>query len=375
MKKILHISMAALLIALTFSCKQKPNSQDKMDWWHEARFGMFIHWGIYSVPAGMYNGKDIPGIGEWIMNTGKIPVADYAKYAADFNPQKFDAEQWVILAKEAGMKYIVITSKHHDGFAMYASKASSYNIADATPFKRDPLKELAEACKKHGMRLGFYYSQAQDWHHAGGAVIGGQWDSAQKGDMDKYIDSIAVPQVKEILSNYGHISVLWWDTPQDMTPERASKFLPLLELQPGIIVNNRLGGDVPGDFDTPEQYIPATGIPGKNWEACMTMNDTWGFKKNDNNWKTTKTIIHNIVDIASKGGNYLLNVGPTSEGLIPDSSVVRLKQVGEWMKVNSEAIYGTQASPFKNLNWGRCTQKAEKNNTKLYFHVFEFPKD
>jgi alpha-L-fucosidase len=376
MKKIMISILSAIIILSFISCKNMQiTSQDRMAWWHEARFGMFIHWGIYSIPAGIYRGNDIPGIGEWIMNSAKIPVSEYAEYAVRFNPVNFNAEQWVLLARDAGMKYIVITSKHHDGFAMFGSKASPYNIVAATPFKRDPLKELADACKKYGLRLGFYYSQAQDWHHAGGTAIGGHWDSAQDGNMDEYIDSIAIPQVKEILSNYGTISILWWDTPEGMTAERATRFLPLLQLQPRIIVNNRLGGGVEGDFDTPEQHIPSTGIPGKNWEACMTMNDTWGYKINDLNWKSTETLVRNLVDIASKGGNYLLNVGPDSLGEIPEPSVVRLQEIGAWLKINGEAIYGTLASPFTNLSWGRCTQKKEGNTTRLYLVVFDFPQD
>jgi alpha-L-fucosidase len=375
-KSILVLLVLTSFVLLFNSFKNAPAvNQDRLAWWREARFGLFIHWGIYSVPAGVYKGNEIPGIGEWIMNNAKIPVTEYADYATQFNPVHFNAEQWVLLAKEVGMKYIVITSKHHDGFAMFGSKASRYNIVDATPFKRDPLKELAATCKKYGIRLGFYYSQAQDWHHAGGTAIGGHWDPAQDGNMDEYIDKIALPQVKEILSNYGPISILWWDTPEGMTPERAAKFLPLLKLQPGIIVNNRLGGGIEGDFQTPEQYIPPTGIPGKNWEACMTMNDTWGFKSNDHNWKSAESLVQNLIDIASKGGNYLLNVGPNSLGEIPEPSVVRLKQIGAWLKINGEAIYGTQASPFNKIPWGRCTQKKEGELTKLYLHVFDFTQD
>ena len=347
----------------------------RMEWWREARFGMFIHWGVYSVPAGIYRGKEIPGIGEWIMNNAKIPMAGYQKYAKRFNPVKYDPDAWVKLAKEAGMKYIVITSKHHDGFALFDTQASDWNAKDATPYGKDLLKPLSEACQKHGIRLGFYYSQAQDWNHPGGAAVNGHWDKAQDGDMTEYIRTIAVPQVKEILSNYGPISVLWWDTPEGMTKERADLLLPLLKLQPGIIQNNRLGGGYDGDTETPEQFIPATGFPGRDWETCMTMNDTWGYKSTDHNWKSAETLIRNLVDIASKGGNYLLNVGPTSEGLIPEPSVERLKAVGQWMRVNGEAVYATQASPFKVLEWGRCTQKPIPDGTRLFLHVFDWPKD
>jgi alpha-L-fucosidase len=366
----------------------------RMKWWREARFGMFIHWGVYSVPAGIYSGKPIPGIGEWIMHRGKIPVAEYREYAKQFNPVQFNADDWVRLAKAAGMRYIVITSKHHDGFAMFDSLASDWSIAKATPFGRDPLKELAAACRKHGLKLGFYYSQAQDWNHPGGAAMGGHWDKAQDGNMDDYLRDVAAPQVREILSRYGPVAVLWWDTPVDMTRERAATLLPLLRLQPGIIQNNRLGGGFKGDTETPEQFIPATGYPGRDWETCMTMNDTWGYKSTDHNWKSAGTLIRNLVDIASKGGNYLLNVGPTSEGLIPEPSIERLREIGRWMRVNGEAIYGTAASPFQRLPWGRCTQKALpaasafrspkheleagdriRPATILYLHIFNWPED
>ena len=355
---------------------ETPAQRDaRMKWWREARFGMFIHWGVYSVPAGIYDGKPIGGIGEWIMHQGRIPTARYQQYAKQFNPVKYDADAWVRTAKEAGMKYIVITSKHHDGFAMFDSAASNWNIVKASPFGRDPLKELAAACQKHGIRLGFYYSQAQDWNNPGGAAAGGHWDPAQDGDMTEYLKRVAVPQVREILTKYGKVSCLWWDTPVDMTKERADLLLPLLKLQPGIIYNNRLGGGYRGDTETPEQYIPATGFPGRDWETCMTMNDTWGFKSTDHNWKPSEMLIRNLVDIASKGGNYLLNVGPTSLGEIPAPSVERLKAVGEWMKKNGKAIYATSASPFKRLPWGRCTKTVSGSTTTLYLHVFDWPAD
>lgn len=287
-------------------------NETKMEWWKEARFGMFIHWGLYSVPAGIYNENKVNGIGEWIMNKGKIPVNVYKDYASQFNPVKYNAEEWVKIAKAAGMKYMILTSKHHDGFAMFKSE-HPFNIVDATPFKRDAVQELANACKKYNMKFGLYYSQAQDWTAPGGAANGGHWDSVQNGSMSQYLTTKAIPQIKEILAKYNP-TVLWFDTPTGMTQEYANQILDVLKQYPDLIYNNRLGGGVKGDLETPEQYIPATGFPGKNWEACMTMNDTWGFKSYDNHWKSSKVIIQNLIDIASKGGNYLLNVGPTSEG-------------------------------------------------------------
>ncbi len=350
----------------------------RMAWWREARFGMFIHWGVYSVPAGVYKDKPVPGIGEWIMNSASIPVAEYAEYTKQFDPEKFDADKWVSIAKAAGMKYIVITSKHHDGFAMFKSAASDFNIVDATPFHRDPLKELAAACRRQGIKLGFYYSQNQDWSHAGGRAFptGGRksahWDpAAQDGDFNEYLHKIAVPQVREILTNYGDVAVLWWDTSGGITKAQASELHDVLALQPKIITNNRLGGGFSGDTETPEQTIPATGYAnGRDWETCMTINDTWGYKSTDTNFKSYTLLLRNLIDIASKGGNYLLNVGPTSEGEIPQPEVDRLKDIGSWLDANGEAIYGTTASPFPDRpTWGRATQK----DGKLFLHVFHWP--
>ena len=361
-----------------YASETSAQRDGRMGWWREAKFGMFIHWGVYAVPAGTYKDKPVGDIGEWIMWNAKIPVHDYRGFAERFNPTKYDPGAWAALAKEAGMRYMIITAKHHDGFALFPSSASKWNVVEATPWKKDLLAPLATAARAQGLKFGLYYSQAQDWNNPGGAKAemqdGDGWDEAQKGGFDAYIDAVAVPQVTEILKNY-QPDVLWWDTPHLMTPPRAAKFAKLLALRPGIIHNNRLGGGYPGDTETPEQEIPATGFPGRDWETCMTMNDTWGFKQDDHHWKPLATLIQNLVDIASKGGNYLLNVGPTAEGEIPAESIQLLKGVGAWMKVNGESIYATRGTPFKSLPWGRCTIKDAGADTLLYLHVLNWPAD
>jgi alpha-L-fucosidase len=399
MKKAI-ITLAVILLLFQGIAAQTALSKDqRMQWWREARFGMFIHWGVYSVPAGTWDGRQIGGIGEWIMNRAKIPVADYQRMAKQFNPVKYDPDAWVRMAKDAGMKYIVITSKHHDGFALFETKASKWNVVDATVYGKDLLKPLAEACKKYGIKLGFYYSQAQDWNNPGGAASRkitkegwanpdsviidaytkehkGHWDPAQeKKTFDEYIDGVAVPQVKELLTNYGELAVLWWDTPTNMTDDAATKLQSLLSLQPQIITNDRLKRpNFPGDHKTPEQKIPnLADLDGTDWETCMTMNGTWGYKSYDHNYKSPETLIRNLIDIASKGGNFLLNVGPTDLGEFPQESVDLLSRMGQWMKVNGEAIYGTKASPWGLFDWGRCTKKETQNGTILYFSVFNWP--
>lgn len=385
---------------------QTSTVSDRMEWWREARFGMFIHWGVYAVPAGVYKGQKINRIGEWIMNRGKIPVSEYQAFAREFNPVKYDPDAWVKMAKDAGMKYIVITAKHHDGFALFDSKATKWDIVDATPYGKDLLKPLADACRKYGIKLGFYYSQAQDWNNPGGAAArkvasegwanpdsatidaytdahSGHWDPAQTAKtMSQYVDDVAVPQVKELLTNYGDVAILWWDTPTGMTDEYAEKLNALLKLQPNIITNDRLKRpNYPGDYKTPEQRIPnLSELDGKDWETCMTMNETWGYKSYANNWKSVETLVRNLIDIASKGGNYLLNVGPRADGTFPQESIDILKGMGAWMKVNGEAIYDTKASPFGLFPWGRCTKKdpdsyRDGTNTTLYLSVFDWPKD
>lgn len=344
----------------------------KMSWWREARFGMFIHWGLYAIPAGEWNGQEIPGIGEWIMKRARIPVKEYEKLAERFNPVKFDAEEWVQLAKDAGMKYIVITAKHHDGFAMYNSPCSNYDIVDATPFKRDPMKELASACEKAGIRFCFYYSHVQDWHHPDG--VGNDWDyDESKKDFTRYLEEKAKPQIKELLTQYGPIGLIWFDTPMNITKNHAQELVDLVnQIQPECIINGRVGHNL-GDYRTmPDNRIPSMPCPF-DWETPATLNDTWGYKKNDHNWKSPKTVLRLLVDINSKGGNYLLNVGPNAEGVIPDPSVEILRTVGRWMRKNGESIYGTSPVPPIPyvLPWGGVTGKPGK----VYFHIFDWPKE
>ncbi len=361
-----------------YANETKEQRDARMAWWREARFGMFIHWGVYAVPAGTYNDEKIDGIGEWIMLRGEIPVAEYKAYAKEFNPVHYDPGYWAKLAKKAGMRYMVITSKHHDGFALFPSDATDWDIADATPYGKDLIGPLAEAARAEGLKFGLYYSQAQDWTHPGGSKArhkeGEGWDDAHLGDFDQYLKEIAYPQVKEILTRY-QPDILWWDTPIWMNKERADKLLPLITIVPGIITNNRLGGKYKGDTDTPEQHIPAKGFDDRDWEVCMTMNDTWGYKSYDDNWKTTEDLIQKLCDIASKGGNFLLNIGPKPDGTIPQPSIDRLEEIGAWMDINSDSIYGTTASPFHRLTWGRCTKKIHPDGVTLYLHVFDWPQD
>ena len=322
-----------------------PQKEARLEWFREAKYGLFIHWGLYAIPAGEWKGARVPGIGEWIMNRAKIPVREYEALASQFNPVKFDADAWVQLAQDAGMKYIVITSKHHDGFALFGSKVSRYNVVDATPFKRDILKELAAACAKRKMRLGFYYSQAQDWHEPNGA--GNNWDFPpnDKKDFDQYLRDKAEPQVRELLTGYGPVALIWFDTPQLMTAERSQRFTDLVRsLQPNTLIDGRLGAA--GDYVSTGDNI----IPGEKrteaWETPATINHTWGYRKDDVDWKRPGEIIFKLVDIVSKGGNYLLNVGPMADGVIPPASQDVLRAAGRWLKVNGEAVYGARPTPF-----------------------------
>jgi alpha-L-fucosidase len=383
------LSAVAAEPAQTPAPETKQQRDARMAWWREARFGMFIHWGLYAVPAGQWKGKFVPpGGGEWIMTTANIPVKEYELLAKQFNPVKYDPAAWVRVAKAAGVKYIVITSKHHDGFSIFDTKATDYNIVKATPYGKDVLQPLADECRKQGIRYCNYYS-IMDWHHPAQVRPNPQSynpTNIRHGRKGEYV-AFMKQQLKELLEGPDP-DVLWFDG-QWLNWWKESDAVEVADmlrtLKPSIIINNRLGTgrasaemggfgrhDEPlvGDFDTPEQSIPATGLPGVDWETCMTMNGSWGYRTDDNNWKSTEELVRQLIDAVSKGGNYLLNVGPTAEGEIPPASVERLEGMGKWMDVNGEAIYGTTASPFKKLDWGRCTQKPGK----LFLHVFDWPR-
>lgn len=388
-KNILLLAVLLLFSAVpAFPQTETPEQHNaRMAWWRDARFGMFIHWGLYSIPAGEWSGKT--SYGEWIRTSAQIPLEVYDTLPPHFNPVKFNADEWVRMAKDAGMKYIVITSKHHDGFCMFDSKMTDFDIMN-TPYGKDVMTDLAAACRKYGLKFCFYHS-IMDWHHPD-YLPRRPWEtsrSSEGADFSRYLTYLKA-QLKELLTRYGDISVLWFDGEWESTwNEQYGKELYdyCRSIQPGIIINNRVGagrmdmegstkaGMFGGDFGTPEQQVPAKGLPDTDWETCMTMNDHWGYNSHDKNFKSAKDIIRMLCDIVSKGGNYLLNVGPTAEGVFPQESIDRLAVIGKWMAVNGESIYGTQASPFSDLGWGRCTRKTTGESTTLYFQIFDWPAD
>jgi alpha-L-fucosidase len=364
-QKRLALCLTAALLAGTAS------AEDRNAWFREAKLGLFIHWGLYSIPAGEWKGVDYAFVGEWIMKWARIPRREYETLARGFDPVKFDADAVAGLAREAGMKYVVITAKHHDGFAMFDSKATTYDIVDATPYKKDPLAALARSCAREGLRFGFYYSQAQDWHEANAA--GNDWDFTvpyAERDPDEYLKSKALPQVSELLENYGPLGLIWFDTPTLLTREHVLGLARMVaDKQPACLVNSRLGHGL-GDYrQMGDNMVPSDVYEG-DWEVPATLNDTWGFKTRDRHWKSAGNLVYRLVDVVSKGGNYLLNVGPAADGSIPVESVARLRDVGAWLAKHGESIYGAAHSPFsvQGQPW-RATVKPGR----LYIHFFHWP--
>lgn len=394
--KIPAFILITFMSIFLFSCKsneqqmkdaktsEKPSDQaNRMEWFKDAKFGMFIHWGPYSRLAGEWNGhKEPPGnsISEWIMKDFKIPVNEYRQLAHEMNPVKFDAHEWVRLAKATGMKYIIITAKHHDGFAMYHSKVSKYNIVDWASFKRDPLKELSDACAEAGIKFCVYYSHREDWDNPGG--YGNNWDYDndwgdelfQKEKFTKYLEEKAKPQVRELLTDYGPLGLVWFDRGM-FTEEQGKEFVKIVhDLQPNCLINSRVGNynqDLLGDYQSmSDNGMPPGGL-GEYWESPQTLNKTWGYSKFDTLWKSPETVIQRLVEIVSRGGNYVLNIGPTGEGEIPKATIGIFSKVGPWVQRNAESIYGASANPFHELPWGYTTVK----ENKVYLFVRDWPKD
>ena len=399
MNRLLRLALWAGLLAFTAQAAETPQQRDqRMAWWREARLGMFIHWGLYSAAEGVWDGKPYNGGVEWIQNQAGVPAEEYAlRMRPRFKPRPGFARDWARLAKAMGAQYVVITSKHHEGFALFDSRATDFDGKDFTG--RDLLKEIVTALRKEGLRVGVYFSVI-DWHHPDFPVTNtglphplqhernrglGNPDAGRL--MSRYVDFMH-RQVEELVSNYGRLDVLWWDWSSKETQGDAWRAPELMAMvrkhHPRIIQNNRLywspnvEGDnlgifdtTKGDFTTPEQHIPATGMPGVDWEACMTLNGTWGYSQHDLRWKSAEALVRNTVDIASKGGNYLINLGPRADGSIPEAIAVRFQELGAWMGKYGESIYATTANPVGAVPWGRVTAKAGR----LYLHVFDWPKD
>jgi len=351
-------------------------ADDRMAWWREARFGMFLHWGLYSILAGEWMGRTDHA--EWIRNTAHIPLAEYDKLVGRFNPTQFDADAWVGMAKDAGMKYVTITSKHHDGFCLFDNRLTSFCIR-STPYRRDIMKAMADACRRAGLRICWYHS-IMDWHHPD-YLPRRDWEAATRPvDGARYSRFVEYLHgcVQQLLTNYGDIGVMWFDGQWEQTWTHElgrALYAKCRALEPSVIVNNRCEGwsqtpitDPLGDFGTPEQEVPATGTPGRDWESCITMNDNWGYNSHDKNFKSVPQLIGLLVETASKGGNLLLNIGPKADGTFPQESVERLAAIGRWMRVNGEAIYGTSASLFANAPYRTTTR-----GNRIYLFLFDWP--
>jgi alpha-L-fucosidase len=344
-------------------------AEDRVQWFADAKFGLFIHWGLYSEAAGYWGDDRYYGITEWLQRRGSISHQEYARLARRFNPTAFDAKKWITFAEDAGVGYIVVTAKHHDGFAMFDSAVSNFDIVDATPFGRDPLRELADAAAASDVRLGFYYSQYQDWAEPNAG--GNEWEFPVEGrDFAEYQQRKAMPQLRELLTNYGNVDIIWFDTPGDTTREQARNFVDWVgKISPETLISSRVGHDL-GDFiDYNDAEVPDIPTADRPWEAIYTHNDSWGYSAFDSNFKSTSEIIRLLAEVAGKGGNLMLNIGPDGSGNLPAGSVERLRGVGRWLDANGEAIYGTRGSPIGPVPWGTATRR----EGRLYLHVTRPP--
>jgi alpha-L-fucosidase len=373
-------------------------SHDKrIAWWLEAKFGMFIHWGIYSLPAGEWKGKKVSGYAEHLMRKEKISRAEYLELAHQFNPVKFNASEWILQAKNAGMRYFIITAKHHDGFALYDSKVSTFDLADQSAFKRDPLAELAAAAKQHDIKFGFYYSHAFDWEHP--AAPGNDWEYNNPGGdknlfggttwydahpellpaAQKYVDEKAIPQITELINKY-HPDILWFDTPHKLPLSENIRILKAIrQIDSNVVINGRLVrnadanfGDYKNTADRPAEFYPVNSeSPVAGWEAIPTTNESYGYHKYDSSHKSVDHFVKLLASAASRGGNLLMNIGPKGDGSFDKKDRDILAGIGSWIEKNGESIYSTKKTPLPLQSWGVSTWK----DNKLYLHVFDRPAD
>ena len=402
--KLDHCLVCLLVLALNQPVGAVAEG-DPLDDWKDLKFGMFVHWGLYSGLAGTWEGRPVATRGgmEWIQQRVGADTETYAKAAVPlFQPRPDFAREWAELARETGCRYVVFTTKHHDGFALHDSAVGTFHAGAV--LGRDLVREIVDALRAESLRVGFYHSVI-DWHHDQYEYrcsshlphpLRGQPYPNGARDHAIYLDYLHA-QVEELAGRYGPVDIFWWDySAIDFQGEEAWRAFELMEKvrarQPRVVMNNRLfripeagwramgtSGAIMqldrryGDFITPEQHVPATGVPGLAWETCMTMNTTWGYSEHDHEWKSAAELIRHLVDIVSKGGNYLLNIGPKADGTVPAESVELLRAIGAWMAVNGESIHGTTASLFPRVDWGRSTTRMEPDGATLFLHVFDWP--
>jgi len=341
-------------------------AQNHLDWFRNAKLGLFIHFGLYSLLGGCWQGKLTPGLAEWIQNDLNIPAEEYARLAARFDPHRFDAREIAALARDWGMRYLCLTAKHHDGFALFDSKASDFTSPKSSPCKRDLVAEMAQACREIGLVFCVYYSQAQDWHHPGGYRAYHQNDPLS---FEGYFETICLPQVRELLTQYGPIGMLWFDTPMEMTPKQCRRLADTVRaLQPNCLINGRVGSGLGDYLTTADNRIPRRRL-NSAWEVPVTLNHSWGYKSSDQNWVSPQSLLEKLLKVVSRGGNMLANIGPMGDGSLPDESRRILEQVGDFLKKNSQAIYGAEAAQeyvfeFEGMVF---TQKSDK----LFIHLMD----